>query len=174
MAAQALIWEATSNQKVTFWTGQYEKGEQIDISKEKNEILELVANHKKKPTIPSVITGGLINKEIIINDDNKVLNNYEVTLDSGNEVFIKDNSLHVIPKYAGTTEIKLAFRKYDDLPLVVYVGKDKTTTQKLARLRITKNDEITIKLKALGSRVRVYKVDDTGERINMPGIKLMI
>ena len=31
MAAQALIWEATSNQKVTFWTEQYEKGSQIDI-----------------------------------------------------------------------------------------------------------------------------------------------
>ena len=174
MASQALIWEATSNQKVTFWTEQYEKGDEIDISKEKNEILELVNNHKKKPAITSIITGGLINKEIIINDNNNVLNNYEVVLDSGNEVFIKDNALHIIPKYAGTTEIKLAFKKYDDLPLVVYVGKDKNTTQKLARLRITKNDEITIKLKALGSRVRVYKVDDNGERIKKSGIKLMI
>lgn len=174
MAAQALIWEATSDQKVTFWTLQNEKGDPIDITKEKNEILELVNNHKKKPTLPTIITGGLINKEIIINDDNNVLNNYEVVLDSGNEVFIKDNSLHVIPKYAGTTEIKLAFKKYDDLPLVVYVGQNNTTTQKLARLRITKNDEITIKLKALGSRVRVYKVDDNGERIKKSGIKLMI
>ncbi len=174
MAAQALIWEATSDQKVTFWTLQNEKGDPIDITKEKKEILELVSNHKKKPTLPTTITGGLINKEIVIKDENNVLNNYEVVLDSGNEVFIKDNCLHVIPKYAGTTEIKLSFKKYDDLPLVVYVGKDKTTTQKLARLRIMKNDEITIKLKALGSRVRVYKVDDNGERIKQAGIKLMI
>ena len=174
MAAQALIWEATSNQKVTFWTLQNEKGDPIDISKEKNEILELVANHKKKPTLPTLITGGLINKEIVIHDDNEVLNNYEVTMDSGNDVFIKDNNLHIIPKYAGTTEIKLSFKKYDDLPLVVYVGKDNNATQKLARLRITKSDEITIKLKSLGSRVRVYKVDDNGERIKKAGIKLMI
>ena len=174
MAAQALIWEATSNQKVTFWTLQNEKGDPIDISKEKNEILNLVNNYKKKPNITTNIIEGYLNKEIILEDNNNVLNNYEIIEDSGNNVFIENNKLHIIPKYANYREIKLSYKKYDDIPLVVYVGKNNNTSQKLARLRINSNNEITIKLNIYGSRIRIFKIDDNHERIKQAGIKLKI
>ena len=62
--------------------------------------------------------------------------------------------------------------RFFPLPLVVYVGQNNTTTQKLARLRITKNDEITIKL-VRDEKVRISKTDVTGDK-EIPGASLVL
>ena len=59
MAAQALIWELTGVDSVTFWTKVNEGGEEIDVSKERNEIVNLVNSHKTLPNIKSSYSGYL-------------------------------------------------------------------------------------------------------------------
>ena len=46
MATQALIWELTGADSVTFWTKLNAKGEEIDVTNERNEIIKLVNKHK--------------------------------------------------------------------------------------------------------------------------------
>ena len=77
MAAQALIWEKTSGQTVTFWTERYEKGTKIDVSNEKQEIMKLVEEHKVLPNIPSNINIDVKNNIELI-DSNNVLHNFEI------------------------------------------------------------------------------------------------
>ncbi len=71
MAAQALIWELTGVDEVTFWTKQYEEGEEIDITKERNEIMNLVNSHKTLPSFKSNYSSDL-NREITITDTKNV------------------------------------------------------------------------------------------------------
>lgn len=172
MATQALIWELTGVDKVTFWTKLNANGEEIDVTKERNEIMDLVNKQKLLPSISNSIEANL-NEEIILSDENKVLNNYEITSDDGNEVSIVDNSLHINPKVVGKTTISLKYRKYDDEKTIIFVGKD-NVSQVMGRLRLSREKSIDIKLNTKGIKLVVQKVDEEGNKVGKEGIKFKI
>ena len=173
MAAQALIWEVTSGQKVTFWTKRYEEGNKIDITKERNEIMNLVNNHKKVPSFKEEIKG-YINKEIVLTDENNLLNNFVVSNDSGNSVLIKDNKLYITPKKTGNSEIILKRVKYDDKETLVFVGSDKSSSQMLGRLRFSKDVSLSINLKVEGAKIKINKVDENENKLALSNIEFKI
>lgn len=174
MATQALIWELTGVDSVTYWTELNGKGKEIDVSNERNEILRLVSEHQKLPNINKLIKGSL-NKEIIINDANNVLNNYEIENTDGNEVVIKDNKLVIKPKVIGESTITLKHKKYDNLDTVIFVSKDGSDSQILGRLRLNVTEKsFDIKLNTKGTKIIINKVDEENNLIKKEGIKFKI
>lgn len=172
MATQALIWELTGVDKVTFWTQLNANGEEIDVTKERNEIMDLVNKQKLLPSINTNIKANL-NEKITLNDPNNVLNNYELIGDGGNEVSIMNNNLIITPKVVGETTITLKYQTYDDEKTIIFVGKD-NVSQVMGRLRLSREKSIDIKLNTEGIKLVIQKVDEEGNKVDKEGIKFKI
>ena len=102
-AAQSLMWEDILGlvSPTTISTEPFNQGTQIDITNERNEILNLISNYKKLPSFVNATYTYLAGEENRINDNNKVLSYY--TFDDsvsveGNTVKFKfdDVSRHTI------------------------------------------------------------------------------
>ena len=114
MAAQALIWELTGTGEVSFWTEKDGKGEEIDVSKEKEEIKSLVERHYNIPNIKDITLEFGIEK--VIKDD--LLKDYHVSDYGGLEAYnatgkivIEDNKLKITSRIIGDTKITLTRKK---------------------------------------------------------------
>ena len=164
MAAQALIWELTGVKKVTFWTGKNGTGKEIDISSERKEIMDLVNNHKTLPNFPTNFYGDIKHK-MEIEDTNKVLDNFEVVNDGMQDVYIENNILHIMPKTPGMFNITLRRKNYDEYKTIIFVGKDSTSSQKMARLHFSKTIEQEITISIDGVRLLIHKVDEQNNPI---------
>ena len=173
MAAQALIWELTGVNKVTFWTGKNETGKEIDVSSERNEIMNLVNNHKVLPNFPTNFYM-YVKHDFEYTDTNNVLENYEVVEDGMQDVFINGNTLHIAPKTPGMYNIKLRRKNYNEYKTIIFVGKDNTTSQKLARLHFSKDIETDVTISVDGTRLLIHKLDSDGNHIKMQGIMFKI
>ena len=173
MAAQALIWELTGVDSVTFWTKQNEQGDEIDISKERNEIMNLVNNHK---TLPSFKTSyqGYLKREITITDTNKVLNNYEIQSSGIENVSIDNNILHITPNKVGTYTITLKRKSYDEYNTIIFVGKGDNSSQKLGRLHFNKEIKTNITINVSGISLLVQKVNENNQNIKISNIKFKV
>ena len=173
MAAQALIWEKTGGQTVTFWTERYEQGNMSDVSKEKKEIMDLVHKHKILPNIPDYINA-YVKKNIEIKDTNNVLDNFYVENGTSQDVYILDNTLYINPKKQEVGGILLRRIRYDDLNTLIFVGEDSDSSQTIGRLRFSKEDNIQITLNVDGPRLLIYKTDEKGNRLYVPNIAFKI
>ncbi len=166
MATQALIWEKVGGQIVEFFTQRYGNGDSIDVSYEKNEIMKLVNNHKTKPSFADSNLTGYVNKEIIVEDKNQVLEFFEVTDSSGNLVRKDGNKLIITPTKIGTSTITLKKARYDEESTMIFSpasGKG----QKVAKLRFSDEVSMELKITANGGKVTLEKVDkDT--KLNIP------
>ena len=173
MATQALIWELTGVDTVTFWTKQNEKGEEIDVSNERNEIMKLVNNHK---TVPSFKTNyyGDLKREIKIIDTNNVLDSYEVIEKGNQDISIKNNTLTIIPKVIGEYNIELRKKNYNEYKTIIFVGKGDNSSQKIARLHFTKEIKTNFNLKVNGINVVIHKMDENDNPVKISGIKFKI
>ena len=173
MATQALIWELTGVDKVTFWTKQYEKGEEIDVTKERNEIMSLVNNHKTLPNLKSSYYANLKHK-MSIYDTNKVLDDYEIEDNGNQEVYIENNTLYINPINLGTNNIVLKRKKYDFYKTIIFVGKGDGSSQKLARFRYSKDIKAKITINVEGIPLMLHKVDENNNPVYVSDIKFKI
>lgn len=173
MATQALIWELTGVDTVTYWTKQNEGGEEIDVSSERNEIMQLVNNHKTLPNLKSNYDGYL-NKELIIYDTNQVLDNYEVESNRDNNVYIEDNTLHINPLSIGTYNINLKRKSYDEYNTIIFVGKGDNSSQKLGRLHFNKEINTNLTVDVKGINLLIQKVNENNELLSIKDIKFKI
>ena len=174
LATQELIWEITKEKEVNYYTAKYGYGKSIDVSNEKDEIMTLVNNHYTKPSFDKQTINIDINKEIILEDENYVLEGYEVYDDGGNLVEIKENNIHIKTSTLNNSKIKLRRKKYDNLKNAIFVSED-IFSKKLGLFR--NEDEITseINLNAVGSKLKVIHVDnEEQEIIKIKGIKFKI
>ena len=107
-ATQAMIWETVKggNTKVTFFTQRFGEGNELDISKEKGEIERLISNNKVKPSFDSKEFSALVGEQLVLNDSNGVLNNYNININEAT-FYKKDNKLYIIPYVAGKLQVKL-------------------------------------------------------------------
>ena len=173
MAAQALIWELTGVDTVTFWTEQYERGNEIDVTPERNEIMRLVNNHK---TLPNFKTSyeGFLKKELTIYDSNKVLGYYEITNKGMQDVYIDSNTLHILPKNVGSYNIELKRKSYDEYNTIIFVGKGDNSSQKLGRLHFNKDIKMNINIAVKGVSLLIHKVDENNNLVPIKNIMFNI
>ena len=103
-----MIWETVKggNTKVTFFTQRFGEGNELDISKEKGEIERLISNHKVKPSFDSKEFSALVGEQLVLNDSNGVLNNYNININEAT-FYKKDNKLYITPYVAGKLQVKL-------------------------------------------------------------------
>ena len=152
LATQALIWNLIGGQKVDFYTKQYGYGAYSDISKENEEIQNLIHKHYLKPTINDIEE--FYNNEIIIKDANEVLDNYEIEYQGKNNVQIKNNTL--IIKILKQDKLTLKRKKYDNKTSVFYEGNN-IKSQMIAVLTLDEIDKIEINLSPIFGELKINK-----------------
>lgn len=177
MAAQALIWELTGTGEVSFWTEKDGKGEEIDVSKEKEEIKSLVERHYSIPNIKDITLEFGIEK--VIKDD--LLKDYYVSDYGGLEAYnatgkivIEDNKLKITSRIIGDTKITLTRKKYDDSKSIIFIGNDQNNSQTLARLRYQKEVSFDINVHTNGVKIQIIKLSEDNTGVWQKGIKFKI
>ena len=146
IAAQELIWKAVKPETEVVWTtGKNYTGEVIDVSKEKEEILSLVQKHDLKPSFSEKSFKAVIGNKIVLEDENNVLDDYEISSSEYHDVVKKGNTITITLNSEVVPEetLTLTRKHYDDAPLLVY---SKANSQTLSALRITTDKETYIKI----------------------------
>lgn len=168
VAAQELIWNISNpNVKVTWSSGKNKTGNILNFEKEKQEILDLVAKDEIRPSFSQTKITGEVGSEIIIDDTNKVLNNYVLSESEAHNLEIKDNQLivkfneKVVPKET----ITLTRKNYDNQVLIVYA---KGSNQKLATLRFSSPIETTFEIENKETPVDTPNIPKTPEVVKVP------
>lgn len=118
MATQELIWGILGVDM--YWSTQINgNGDIIDVSEEKNEILNLISGHNMNPYFSEYSFDYRVGNERVMADLNKVLYRYDILNYTNNIITIEDNKLvfkfydlgpgHVIlrPKEVDITETKI-------------------------------------------------------------------
>ena len=171
IATQALIWENLKNISVSFWSQKNQSGNLIDVSYEKEIIMNDVARHGLLPNIANDIIMSIDNEEIL-EDDNQILNSFEIINSLGLDTWISDNSLHIKSLQEGDYEIILKKKKYDNKISVLYEGDD-GISQKLAKLRIDDDIIFKINIHIVSGKLNFQKLDaDTKSQENIGNISL--
>jgi len=170
LAAQELIWETVGSYEVKWMMGLNGETE-INVEKEKNEILKLIEENKKLPSF-HLDTVHIYEEEFLeLHDQNQVIDHFELV----NSYFrIMDGNL--IGK--GATEntiLKGKLKSYDKEETLLYRQEN---SQKMATLRLT--DPITFELSIIidGISMKIHKVGEvwtgiknTGEWENQNGVE---
>ena len=146
IAAQELIWKAVKPETEVVWTtGKNYTGEVIDVSKEKEEILSLVQKHDLKPSFSEKSFKAVVGNKIVLEDENNVLDDYEISSSEYHDVVKKGNTITITLNSEVVPEetLTLTRKHYDDAPLLVY---SKANSQTLSALRITTDKETYIKI----------------------------
>lgn len=160
MATQELIWESVKNVDAKYTT-ERGGGEEIDLSKEKEEILKLVEQYDVKPSFNTQTVEGNIGDEIVLTDENGVLSQFELDYDGNHQITIDGNQL--IIKLDDTTigEETIRFKKsnYDNQTTLIYYKEE---SQTLATLRVSDPAVATLTVKSNGATIEINK---TGEEL---------
>lgn len=111
MATQALIWESIlgSDSWVRFNTSLWERGENIDITEERNEILSLINKHRQKPSFANTVKTAYVSDELLLLDNNEVLNQFNISIDGieTSDYTINNNSINLHFNNDGTIVIHM-------------------------------------------------------------------
>jgi len=163
LAAQDLIWNKVNpNVSVKFTTGANGTGSTIDLSREKNEILNLVNRYDKKPNFNNSDTIETnIGSEVSLTDTNGVLSEYTMEYNGLHSVSKNGNTLKISAKDNEITTETIKFKRnsYDTKSTIIYY---QSSSQKLASLRVTTKSEKTYTLKVDGGTLTLNK---TGEKV---------
>ena len=153
MAAQELIW-LFSNDEVIRWTKEnYSASEEIDISKEKNEILSLVSKHNVLPSFSSNSISAVANRNYELVDTNNVLSSY----DNDYNLTYKNNSTSVSVK---NEKITINFKKKSILSdkTLVYLPDD-NSSQRIAVFGNPNLPEVKVNIVPETVAVTIHKKD---------------
>ncbi len=161
LAAQELIWEKVRDVEVKFTTEDNGGGSEINIDKEKTEIINLVNNFSKTPDFGVDKIEGNIGDEFTVNDKNNILSEYDVIYNGKHSVTKIGNSLKIKlnDKVISEDTIRFIRTKYDNQTSIIYTKND---SQKLAFLRVSDPTASSITLKSNGGKV---EIDKLGEKL---------
>lgn len=137
IATQELIWkEIDPTIKVNWTTGINNSGDVIDVSKEKEEIINLVNKGSLLPSFTNEVIKGKVSDTIVLEDKNNVLENYEISESKNHKIEKVGNKLYITfnKDKVDNEEVTLKRKYYDKEPLLIY---SKGNSQKLAALRIS-------------------------------------
>lgn len=156
MATQALIWEKVSNYLIEFYTERYGYGTYIDVSNEKNEILNLINNHNKLPYFSN--NEYSYNLTDYIEFEDEVLNNFEISSTTWNDTYIENNKLIIknIDNYVGNIRISLKKKSYRN-DIATYYFED--GTQPLITGGNPNDVYSNLSINIKGAKIRINKLD---------------
>lgn len=172
IATQDLIWRMYAGADIK-WTKGGEYGEEIDISKEKNEILDLISKHNVLPSFNDSINEIKVNETKEFIDVNRVLNNYDLEYSDNLEITKEDNKLIITPKKQGEYIINFIHKKNYESETLLY-DNFSTLTQSVAAFGAPTLINGSMKINSKID-VNIYKKDkDTNELILDEGNKVKI
>ena len=174
IATQDLIWRFHGYVDDIKWTTGGEFDEEIDISKEKNEILNLISKHNVLPYFNDSVNEVKVNETKEFIDKNNVLSNYDIEYSSNIEVVKEGNKLNITPRKMGEYTIKFVHKKNYDSGTFLFDNFN-TLTQSVAVFGAPTLIDGSMKIIANKVDVNIYKKDiDTKELIKSTGIKVKI
>jgi hypothetical protein len=174
IATQDLLWRFFGYTDDIRWTTGGEYGEEIDISTEKNEILNLISKHNVLPTFNNSVNEVNVNESIELIDNNYMLSNYDIEYSSDIEVIKDNNKLIITPKKQGEYIINFIHKKNYDFNTYLYDNFN-TSTQSLAIFGAP--ELINGSIKILSNKIEVdfnKKDEETKELITDLGNKIKI
>lgn len=121
---QLLIWETIDKEAKFYYTKTFKGTKTNRFEEEIKELNELVKNHNKLPSFSNSNISVSIDSTIILEDSNKVLNDYEIEGTSDLDIEKNDNQLVISTNnQEKNIEIKLIKKdkKYDKYP-IIYVS----------------------------------------------------
>ena len=162
LATQELIWEKVKNVSAKFTTSANGTGSEIDLTKEKNEILALAKKYDTKPDFGTDKIEGNIGDTITLSDKNNVLDGYDIVYSGNHKVEKNGNELTITLNSASidTTNIKFVRKDYDRETTIIYYQGN---SQKLATIRLSDPTSKNVTLKSNGAKVEINK---KGEQFN--------
>ena len=173
IATQDLIWRMYSSADIK-WTKGGEYGEEIDISKEKNEILSLISKHNVLPSFNESINDLKVNESKEFIDSNNVLDNYDLDYSSNLEVYREGNKIIVTPKKQGEYIINFIHKKNYQEETLLY-DNFSTLTQSVAAFGPPELINGSMKINANKIDINIFKKDiNTKELIMDNGNKIKI
>ena len=165
IAAQELIWKAINPSMEVVWsTGVNKTGDIINIEKEKAEIEKLVKDHSVFPSFAFKEFSDYLGREIIIEDQNNVLDSYDMSESKYHQITKEGNKLKIKLNQIKQEDetITLTRKHYDNEPLLIYSKGD---SQKLAALRIQVDNTAYFKISNKEFEEEIIDVPDTGINI---------
>lgn len=121
LATQALLWEV-DGYNVTYSTKRWGAGSIIDVSAEKNEIMNLVNSHYVKPSFNGQTITMKVGDTITLTDSNNVLSNYDVIMSDNAEYQINGNTITIRAINVGNITMKFKKKMYTSRQYLVYYG----------------------------------------------------
>lgn len=173
LAAQELIWETISSYEVK-WVTSLKDGTEINVEKEKQEILRLIEENKRVPSF-HLKTIYLYEGEFLeLEDNNQVLENFQIS----NPHFRIVDDILVGQDIPRDTMLVGKLQAYDKEQTLLYRQED---SQKMATLRLTEPTEFELSVIIEGVSVQIHKVgevwngiENTGEWKNQNGVEFEI
>lgn len=165
---QLLIWKTIDKNATFFWTDTFEGNKINKFEEETKELESLVNNHKKLPSYANHIYDVSIKEHIVLNDSNKVLDNYEISTDKEFDV-VKDGDNLIFNTGDEEKSVTIYFTKKDkkyDTPPIVYVSN---TYQNTLLVGSYEDVKTSIKLNIESGSIRIKKVDSDSNSITPSG-----
>lgn len=151
LAAQELIWEYVSEYEI-FWSTRGDgNGKQINIEKEKQEILELIEKDKKLPSFANQEIKLYEKETLWLEDNNHVLDQFYIK--NNHQIEIKNNYLSSNPLFEDMSIIGLR-GTYDQEITLLYLQED---SQQMAFLRLSHPTSFHLNVKIEGTPVIIHK-----------------
>lgn len=158
MATQALIWEVLRPQTFSFWTQANGTGDYIDISKERNDIMNLVNSHYTVPSFAKEVKNISIGESAIFTDTTGTLSKYEVYSSNNATSTINGNTLTITPNAVGTTTITLMMKDHTSRQTEFFIGSD-SASQKMARFGLDDPLHFRVSVNVSGASLTIHKKD---------------
>lgn len=155
LAAQELIWETVLNGKgEVYWTSiDQVHGPRIDVEQEKNKILDKVNKNNLLPSFNNNTFDFIKGQDIIIEDKNLVLNDYEIK--DTDKSYIFDNKLYILDN---VNSINLKRKSYtDEVFMLYYAG----SSQKFLTSGYQENKSANVNINIHSGEIEINKIGET-------------
>ena len=161
---QFMIWQEADNGGDYYFTNGL-NGTRINIYQDQiNEINNLINSNNIKPSFNNKEYTIVENQELLINDENNQINNYK----SNNEnIKIQNNQLKINSLSEGEYTFQLT--KYNNIHQTPQIFYQAGSTQNLIKFGDIPNDNITIKIHCIKTKLEINKIDADTETFNPQG-----
>ncbi len=164
LATQELIWRKLTGRNIYWVSGESANSPRVTVDKEKEVIINLVANHAKTPSFDNQTIEVNLNQEKIVFDQNKVLSYYEIYSSDVENAIIDGNELKImVTEPIKNTQIKLIKKNYTNSAALIYYSGNNQKMIKAGFLDpVVAIANVNIKI---FTKVKVTKIDKEKEFI---------
>lgn len=163
MATQELIWLFSPDEKIKWTVSNTSSSEEINIEKEKNDIMNLVNNHNKLPSFVNVTYIQNYGTTLKLKDNNNVLGNYDIITDLNYK--INGQNLDINLSKLGIRKVYLKSKYEKNVDTIVYKS-DTTRSQMMAIFGFRDIKEGNFSINSEKVTIKINKYDkETGKYI---------